>query len=282
MNAERKKSDPAIRKKDPPWFWISVVAASGVLVLFIIVSVVQAHLVRKRMYGWDDDTLSAIGVSGDFFGLANSVFSALAFAMIIVTLWMQKHELAQQRQELEDNRKVMSLQQKEMKQQNESLRRQRFESTFFNMLNLYGEIVATISIGDSVVGRHGFVLFSESLNQLARDRGDSEPSIETYELWYRKRDYAIGHYFRTLYNVFRFIDESGGDEKTMYARLVRAQLSRDELKLLAFNGLGQHGREKFRPLIEKYSLLKHLPPGSVSDDLLDRYESIAFGRSIAS
>jgi hypothetical protein len=48
------------------------------------------------------------------------------------------------------------------------------------------------------------------------------------------------------------------DEKKIYSNLLRAQLSNDELKLLFSNCLSDKGKEKFKPLVEKYAMLKTL------------------------
>ena len=77
---------------------------------------------------------------------------------------------------------------------------------------------------------------------------------------------GLGHYFRTLYHVIKFVDESDAlklenadaDKKNRrrYTSLVRAQLSAFELELLFYNGISPYG-EKFKPLIEKYGLLEN-------------------------
>lgn len=71
------------------------------------------------------------------------------------------------------------------------------------------------------------------------------------------------HYFRHLYNIIKFVDkfELGKDDfdfKYKYTSLVRAQLSRYELIFLFYNCLSVNGIEKFKPLLEKYSLLKNM------------------------
>ncbi|MEG1401261.1 putative phage abortive infection protein [Bacteroides sp.] len=71
------------------------------------------------------------------------------------------------------------------------------------------------------------------------------------------------HYFRHLYRIVKFVDESpllagGFDDKYQYVSMIRAQLSRYELVWLFYNGLSNYGKDKFKPLIEKYSLLKNL------------------------
>jgi len=46
-------------------------------------------------------------------------------------------------------------------------------------------------------------------------------------------------------------------DKTKYIRIVRAQLSTNEMLILFYNGLTDHGL-KFKVLIEKYGLFKSL------------------------
>lgn len=76
------------------------------------------------------------------------------------------------------------------------------------------------------------------------------------------------HYFRHLYRIMTFIDESTFldkdskyiDERYRYASILRATLSPYELVFLFYNGLSYNGNIKFKDLIEKYSLLNNLRP----------------------
>ncbi|MEZ6127859.1 MAG: putative phage abortive infection protein [Planctomycetaceae bacterium] len=104
----------------------------------------------------------------------------------------------------------------------------------------------------------------------------SIPRVDRYEKWYDNYEAHVGHYFRTLYNLVRYVDEHGGKQRASYARLVRAQLSSHELQLLLFNGLSKYGREKFKPLIEEYTLLKHLKETAENKDAREQYASTAF------
>lgn len=79
------------------------------------------------------------GVFGDKFGAINSLFSGLAFAGIIFTIILQKKELGLQREELERARRLSEEQMK-------AVSRQRFESTFFNLLDLHGRIVSNLEV----------------------------------------------------------------------------------------------------------------------------------------
>lgn len=270
--------------KEPRWLVLMALICLAVILVLVIVAKSQYWLVENYVQKNGDDEVTRFGISGDFFGFANALFSALAFAMIIVTLWMQKHELQQQREELEITRDVLQQQHLEMKEQNESLRQQRFENTFFGMLRMHSEIVAAVKAyaGDFVRGRDAFAVLIPDLKATQKQPSTTttrqvDVTVHSYETWYRDNEAEVGHYFRTLYNMIRYIHEKGGDERSMYARLVRAQLSSNELELLLYNGLCEHGKEKFKPLIEKYALLKHLKESPDLESWRAQYKPSAFG-----
>lgn len=78
----------------------------------------------------------------------------------------------------------------------------------------------------------------------------------------------LDHYFRYLYRILKFIDETdlitGKDDadihrqKHSYSALLRAQLSTFELVLLHYNSQSSMGKEKFLPLLKKYDMLDNL------------------------
>ena len=57
------------------------------------------------------------GQFGDMFGAVNALFSALAFAILIHTLWLQREDLDIQRQELQDTREELKGQRKALETQ---------------------------------------------------------------------------------------------------------------------------------------------------------------------
>jgi hypothetical protein len=87
--------------------------------------------------------------------------------------------------------------------------------------------------------------------------------IEIYNFVYNNLATDFGHYFRNLYRIIKMIHETEFDKnqinnykiKYSYTSIIRAQLSDDEISWLFFNALSNRGR-KFKPLLEKYSLLK--------------------------
>ena len=227
---------------------------------------------------------------GDSFGSVNALISAFAFAGVIVAIVIQRNELRLQRKDLE-------LQRDEFKTQNATLKLQQFENTFFNMLSLQQEIVNNLYykrtvkeniIEDAQDPANGRILKEVLVDRIIQGRElfrfafeETEHHFETENKqnktvsgmrWYLYHkgleNYSncytpsyFDHYFRHLYTIIKFIHKSdflNFDEKYKYTTMVRATLSRYELIWLYYNGLSEVGRQKFKNLIETYSLLKNM------------------------
>ena len=217
--------------------------------------------------------------AGDTAGLANGIFSALAFAGVVFAIFLQRKELELQRTEL-------MLTRGEFVTQNETLQQQRFENTFFNMLQLQQQITDNLTasfVDDLKISGVSLDLESKDIVEI-RGREVFYKSFETAKhrstsgKWYKGmrnlmwaqgfREYEesytpsyFDHYFRHLYRIFKFVAESPlirDDQRYGYASLVRAQLSRYELIWLYYNGLSCYGRDKFKPLIETFAILKNI------------------------
>jgi hypothetical protein len=101
-------------------------------------------------------TSKTAGETGDKFGMVNSLFSGLAFATLIYTILLQRQDIQNQQIQLKQNEAALEKQSKsidlqtrqlrdqkheleltrqEFDKQNETLKLQRFENTFFNLLN---------------------------------------------------------------------------------------------------------------------------------------------------
>jgi hypothetical protein len=82
---------------------------------------------------------------------------------------------------------------------------------------------------------------------------------EIYNGFYDKRKSQLGHYFRLIFNIIQYIDESGvtWKEKIKYVNLIQAQMSDVELGLIFYNGLTEKGRKLFNYL-EDYSFLENI------------------------
>lgn len=252
------------------------------------------------------------GTFGDQFGAVNALFSGLAFAGLIYTIILQRHDLKLQRRDLHYQRRELELTRKEMEEQtaefekqNETLIIQRFENLFYNMLNLQQQIVdglrydyfdnerATVPVKGGfttdrklvkreVVGRDVFrYLFNDVL------------LVENYSTLYGYKQYLrycglekydrtliptyFDHYFRHLYKIVQFVDsqEFSFEEKYRYISFLRGTLSRYELVWLYYNAL-HPDFYRFKKYIERYSLLKVLRSDllSISKETANYYESL--------
>ena len=225
------------------------------------------------------------GQFGDLFGSVNSLFSGLAFAGLVITIIQQRHDLQLQRQANDQSKK-------ELNQQNETMKKERFENTFFKMLEVQQSIVNDLYATDSHTewvkqdapnGRSAkeiltkdeyrgrnlfyyvFVLCNHKLaNQIFPY--DTSASGLSEVIKFRGKacfdDYMtttmFDHYFRHLYSILKFIslNEWLGEEKQyQYATFVRATLSRYELVMLYYNGFFH---PKMKKMMEQYCLLNNI------------------------
>ena len=187
------------------------------------------------------------------------------------TIALQSKELRFSTQELRHSADAL-------RAQNDTLKLQNFEATFFQLLRLHNDIVNGIEIGDGK-GRNSFRFLSYELRSSLTKRNalkEITAMRATYIEFYQKHQHGIGHYFRLLYNIIKLVDTSTVPNKRFYTNLVRAQLSTQELELLFFNCLSSWGGN-FRPLVERFTLLKTLPRGDFpSEELRTLYKPTAF------
>ncbi|SEM64208.1 Putative phage abortive infection protein [Chryseobacterium taichungense] len=228
------------------------------------------------------------GTFGDMFGASNALFTGLSFTGVIIAILLQRQELKLQREELELTRGEMADTRKEFVTQNENLRIQRFENTFFEMISLFNTIVNNTSIQIDNDTYHGRKAFNKISEVIALDAQNNAVSKEGLRKNYKKimEDYTVdevlsfyissyklykeflAHYFRTFYHIIKLIHNTNGIEKRTYIAYARAQLSSHDMILFLYNGLHENGKEKFKPLIETYTLFDNL-----DDELLINIEA---------
>jgi len=229
-----------------------------------------------------------VGQFGDFIGgLVGSLWALAGVVLFYVALKEQRidfrtnqevlktqlNAFKQQVKEFELQRKELELTREVFSQQSETLKLQQFESTYFSMINLHHQIVNSIDITTNkkvklplktitYTSRDCFNFFITELNDIyLTNLTNNEASRidEAYKKLYLENQSDLGHYFRNLYNILKFIDKKNQGDKFFYSNLLRAQLSSSELILLFYNGISQFGKFKFKPLIEKYHFLQNIP-----------------------
>jgi hypothetical protein len=226
------------------------------------------------IWGWkNQDQYSKV------FENINVLFSGLAFAVLIITVLMQKEELELQRKELTETRGVFQ-------QQNETMKRQQFESSFFQMLFAHHEMVRAFDfvkdLGEPIVGKDVFrtyffqlksqvesEIFKPALTRF-NEGGIKEElpmgtvkisiseMVKCYEGIFDVRESDLSVYFLSLYQVFKYVEDSSITDKEKYTKIVRSQLSSFELTFLFYNGLSKYGKNFKDKYLEPYSVLENM------------------------
>jgi hypothetical protein len=235
------------------------------------------------------------GVVASVWSLAGLLFIYIAFLGQRQQLLTQQLELKFSQLELMETRLELHGQQQQMKIQNDTLAQQRFENTFFQLVRLQNEIVQNITIrnstGDIVLATGGDSFEKMYLEEFKprvtkyirktyitkedifekqgqeidtkieeiKNKLSASETISIYEDFFPPHQSRLGHYFRNLYNILRFVEETKDiNDKKRYTRIIRAQLSAYELSLLFYNCLSENGRRDFKPLVQTYSMLSNL------------------------
>lgn len=100
-----------------------------------------------------------------------------------------------------------------------------------------------------------FVEYLEDRKNYINNDKDIEQHYENFHDEYQE---IIGHYFGTIYQVLKFIDDSDIEDKERYSSLFRSQFTKSELELLFYHGTSKVARKRFAPLLIKFEFFEHL------------------------
>jgi hypothetical protein len=238
-------------------------------------------------------SLASLSSFGSYLqGAVQSLWSLAAFLFIYVAFLGQKQQLQlqaqqfeieqrQQKQQIEQQEIELENQRQQFRIQNDSIRLQNFENAFFQLLNQQSQIVGSMRAAHLAARACFEKWYKEELNNVFTNEwrkttfvpnqrivaDEKQYAIKCYEKFYKEYQHELGHYFRNLYHIIKFVDETEVlkaenpnveyQKRRRYTSLARAQLSVYELCLLFYNGLGSEG-VKFLPLIKKYDLIENL------------------------
>ena len=296
QQAQQSVTEEELREEMEPKHIYAWPRAIAICLDIWIVGAIVTHIWANFFFDEVDDGNSKRALFGDSFGAVNALISAFAFAGMLVAFFLQRYELRLQRKELQLTRDEMNEQTVQFKKQNETLSRERFENTFFHMMELHQQIVSELStnqteeirkefwdggisfskdipVDQNISGRNLFYhSFCNIIHEIILDGSDvvdklrgMREVLETYGFSYYEEMATptyFDHYFRHLYTILQFVDNNGKlltqEEQYQYAKILRATLSRYELVWLYYNGLSSYGNAKLKPLIERYCMLKNL------------------------
>jgi len=235
---------------------------------------------------------------GDF-GVFIAGFSGTGVA--VITLFAVAYGIRVQARDLAKSREFMREQSKTMADQAGTSAQQAFDSVFFSLLDRFSKVRDDVSypysstaMNDRTVtmtetafahGRDAFKKFYADFKEGADPVIDGPTRVKqvkaAFMKVYREHESEFGPYFRTLYQIYKWIDRGRltPQQQNDYAKIARAQLSDIELRIIFYNGLTDLA-EKMKPLIVKYGILKHVNAGYLLKDRdkgdLAFYDSKAF------
>jgi hypothetical protein len=122
------------------WWWFVGLLAIVILIWFAYYWFAPDLI--DRMGNRDPNSVwTTRGQFGDMFGALNALFSAIAFAALVYTVFLQRTELELQRKELHDTREEIRGQKLQLEAQTKAFLTQNFESLFFQQLALHDKVV---------------------------------------------------------------------------------------------------------------------------------------------
>jgi len=103
---------------------------------------------------------------------------------------------------------------------------------------------------------------------------DTQRESLRYDEFYDKYFYLLGHYFRFIYHILKYVEEQKFEDtlfnKKDYVDILQAQISTDEMGLIFYNAVFNKkarikatGVDKFHNLLEKYKFLENIDDKSL-------------------
>lgn len=253
------------------------------LLIVIFVSIYAAIVLSIWFYNFDFifyiekpittdnqiDKIEKFGQFGDYVGgTLNPLFAFFSFLILVFTIQLQKKQL---------NESAIS-----QKKQLDFIERQNFENTFFNMIDLHNKTLSNLTAKPEIIlipvrgsdypygfeykeelkGRDIMNLlydhFLEFQNHYEKHSNDiNKKTSIIFEHFITKFYFDIEQYFKNLYQILIFIDNSYISNKKFYSDILRAQLSTSEITILFLNSINQN--EKLLRLFIKYEFLESAP-----------------------
>ena len=257
---------------------------TGLILTGIALLVLLTGIAIFWIYGsWDKTSIldeSKMGQFGDFIG---GIVGTLVALVGIILYYVA---LTEQRKEIKINQDALNLQisalnhqitefqaQKEelistrkiYEQQTKTMRNQQFDSNFYSLLDVYISIKNNLNDSDKDNKDYFQKIYDELCAGVPKAADDTffssnKKVIDQYTGMYLNNRGKLSSYFKTIYRLIKFVEECDHlkeNEKIFYCKIIRSQISDNELLILYYNYHSVYGA-KAQPLILKYGLLKHI------------------------
>jgi hypothetical protein len=217
-----------------------------------------------------DFSLSRSGVFGESFGVINTIFSGLAFAGLILTIHLQRNELAESK---------------------ETFRKERFEDSFYRLLDYYRQNLDDIKIIDhrTGTGHDGVAALSFLIKKLHTVMQKYSHFLETdaeddkkvyYFKLFLEAQRILGRqtrYLGTLECLLEQIEHElpTVEARTPYWRILMSQLTIFEVKYIFYTCLVAPENDNLRNLIHRSELSRHrIIESTINHHHLDFYQHV--------
>ena len=241
--------------KGKKWGWMRW------LTLIVIVVLILALISTFCIFFIDSYKIASLegeawGQFGDFYGgVWGTILSAVSIVLLIRTLKSQQE--------------ANSIVAKSNKRTSEVYDLQQFNEMFKLLLEEYHTTINNYHkrVDDNTLlqGKDALKLFMVEMQRKAKTDKSSinfqkrvDRSVQQFEDFYTENLTVASVHFRLLYRIFQLIEKSriNIDRKREVAKIVRCQLSEQELFLLRYNAMSRHGKN-MQKYINQYNLLKH-------------------------
>lgn len=282
----------------------AAIAFSAILIVGLTLIAIDIYINKDLLPNSPDisNLIGKAGTFGDFLGgTLNPILSFLTFMGLLITILLQSKELEESRRELSHSAKAQEQTENTLKIQTKNLEKQKFESTFFALLNQHNELLKELNESNSLrTDQKSTIKVLEAALFKKEHESLSDAKIEL-----EKFNDECGHYFRVLYQILKYIalecPESNvrpdklyinadlvsavSESEKFYSNIVRSFLGYTTTQILAVNCYCTSEKGTYytyKLLTERFELLEHMPfrnGNKVLEECKTFYSDRAFGNS---
>ena len=249
MNEEQIRKDKPIEEGYNPRPLIFVAVALAIVGFSFFISHRYFSLARP-IDG------SVWGEFGDFIGgVIGTIIAYISIRLLVATLNTQTYGNA-------ITKEAADLSSSESKLQ-------RLNANFQMLLGLYQKALANFDTASQEAEAHGGLLYLKSkkdaiigaFNNIEDNYGlRNQAAIKCFNDFYIENRQVASVYFRIIYRILELVFQADIDteDKAKYAKMLRCQLSEEELFFIRYNAMTSNGAN-MRKYLNQYNMMKHLP-----------------------
>lgn len=233
--------------------------------------IIVAFITCLLVWGLKESVYTAFG----------SFFTALAFVGVIVTVLLQRAELHEQRKELRAQRIELEGQKRELEIQNRTAQLQRFENSFFHLLDKFSNTIKNLKEFKGiqerrVCGTSTGVYFSSLYNFIKRNITKSTNYKHEIDEIYKKFPTIAKRFIFEYYNIiyFTYTHDAFLKDKaeiSKYISILNLPLTNSEYALLFYDAIRDDKKINIineLHLFSRYSLLNESHPPCKPEHIL--------------